>query len=267
MNRVLIDQSKCIGCGMCVKDCPQGCLSIEDGRVSFIPDGCMACCHCICICPQGALSLEGEQPGDYMDYVSEEYDIDPDRLQKFMSMRRSIRSFTDEPVTMDEIESLIDAARYAPSAVNANRVRYSVIVNDMDRLKDLVWKGYKKFVDRLEAQNPAKAKRGKWRIAGHEEDEKNDRLLFGARAAIIVSAPRATDASIAATYMELKAHAMGLGVLISEYTIVSLEEMDESAEWLGVDEEFKPVMCLLIGHPRVKYRRIPTRVEADVVMI
>ena len=33
MNKILIDGEKCIGCGLCVKDCPNACLTLKDGKV------------------------------------------------------------------------------------------------------------------------------------------------------------------------------------------------------------------------------------------
>ena len=266
MNQIVINLDQCIGCGKCVLDCPQGCLSFKDRHPEFNPNGCMACCHCICVCPAGAMTLEGENPDAYLEYVKEEYDVAPDRLQRFMSMRRSVRSFTDEPITKEEIASLAEAARYAPSAVNANKVRYSIIIDEMDTLHEKVWQGYRKYVQKLNELDASRAQRGKRRIADHERNAKDDKILFGSKAAIIVSAPRVTDATIAATYMELKAHAMGLGVLISEYTVVSLMEVEGAREWLEIPDGYQPAICLLLGHPKVKYLRIPTRVDPDIIL-
>ena len=33
---VLIDREKCIGCGLCVKDCPNACLTMNEGRACVV---------------------------------------------------------------------------------------------------------------------------------------------------------------------------------------------------------------------------------------
>ncbi len=50
--------------------------------------------------------------------------------------RRSIRSFTDEPVTDEELMALLAAAMAAPSAGNAQPWRF-VVVRDRDRMREV----------------------------------------------------------------------------------------------------------------------------------
>ena len=50
--------------------------------------------------------------------------------------RRSVRKFTDAPVTKELIEEIIDVAKYAPSWKNTQSVRY-VAVTDKE-LKDKI---------------------------------------------------------------------------------------------------------------------------------
>ncbi|BCS88199.1 nitroreductase family protein [Pseudodesulfovibrio sediminis] len=51
--------------------------------------------------------------------------------------RRSIRKFTDEPVTRDEIHTILDAGRWAPSGLNNQPWRFMVITRDTLRHADL----------------------------------------------------------------------------------------------------------------------------------
>lgn len=41
----------CQHCGVCVDNCPEGALSIADGRVSYDPGKCVQCDTCIHVCP------------------------------------------------------------------------------------------------------------------------------------------------------------------------------------------------------------------------
>ena len=46
----------CTGCGLCVKDCPTGTLSLKDGKPQVRAEkaaGCIDCRHCVAVCPAG----------------------------------------------------------------------------------------------------------------------------------------------------------------------------------------------------------------------
>ena len=50
---VSIDPARCIGCGLCVSDCPTATIRME-GKLAVVTGyGCIHCGHCQAICPQG----------------------------------------------------------------------------------------------------------------------------------------------------------------------------------------------------------------------
>lgn len=50
----------CVGCGLCVKNCPMGNLSIKNGK-AISQNRCTMCYRCISSCPKQALTLLGKE--------------------------------------------------------------------------------------------------------------------------------------------------------------------------------------------------------------
>ena len=53
---VSINTDECIGCNICVGECPQNALSVDD-VCQVDEDSCIDCGICVDSCPQNALSL------------------------------------------------------------------------------------------------------------------------------------------------------------------------------------------------------------------
>ncbi|MBQ8464627.1 MAG: 4Fe-4S binding protein [Alphaproteobacteria bacterium] len=55
----VVDEEKCVQCGLCVRECPRKIISKEDGSYPFIPfDECIGCGACASVCPVKAISVE-----------------------------------------------------------------------------------------------------------------------------------------------------------------------------------------------------------------
>lgn len=72
MTGLIIDRKKCMGCGMCIKGCAAGALSIIDGKAMF-GESCVLCGVCVQNCPVGAISIE--KIGDASSNIEEYHDI------------------------------------------------------------------------------------------------------------------------------------------------------------------------------------------------
>ena len=58
-DKVKVDTSKCIGCGVCVAVCPYGVFEIKDGKSVVVhPEKCTLCGKCVEACPMKAISLK-----------------------------------------------------------------------------------------------------------------------------------------------------------------------------------------------------------------
>jgi len=51
------DDTKCIGCGKCVKRCSLGARHMDNGAKRYDPSRCLGCGLCVTTCPTGALRL------------------------------------------------------------------------------------------------------------------------------------------------------------------------------------------------------------------
>jgi nitroreductase len=149
-------------------------------------------------------------------------------LELFKS-RRSIRKFTDKVPEKEKLDAMLRAALMAPSSRGRRPWEFVVVT---DRAK-------------LEAMSRCR--------------EHGGEFLAGAPAAVVVTADaQATDmwvedASIAAVFLQLAAHAQGLGscwvqVRGREYAPGASSE-DYIRELLGIPEPYAVECVVGVGHP------------------
>lgn len=162
---ISVDEEKCTGCGLCVRQCPCQTITLENKKAKFkgLPyygDICIACHNCEAICPAGALSFpyfyrvdEGrwaydftypENPGDGLPNPLKldkpkrlaEIEAELTGVEKVIYSRRSTRVYKDKPVPKELIHRVLEAGRFAPSAGNCQGWKF-VVVTDKALLKDL----------------------------------------------------------------------------------------------------------------------------------
>ena len=63
--------------------------------------------------------------------------IATNQLVELIRMRRSIRHMTGERIPDDDLELILDAARYAPSPENMQRWRYVIIREDKEMKRSI----------------------------------------------------------------------------------------------------------------------------------
>ena len=66
----VVDRNKCIGCGICVQNCPVGAISLVDGKAEIDRGRCVECGTCARVCPRGAITAITSDTFDLKDKES-----------------------------------------------------------------------------------------------------------------------------------------------------------------------------------------------------
>lgn len=269
---MMVDTKKCIGCGLCVKDCFPKDIQIVDGKAKINNEKCFKCGHCIAVCPKGAISTDEYDMKDVKEYNKQEFSIDADNLMNFIKFRRTIRQFEDKKVEKDKISKIIEAGRFTQTGSNMQDVSYTVVQEGLPELKNLTLKTLKELGENMLANlTPETAVYKRYAelwiemYKEHlENPEKNDKLFFNAPAVIVVTANSDVNGALASSNMELMTDAVGLGTFFSGFFVRASQVNKEILDFIGVKEGKKVVTCMVIGYPKVKYLRTVPRKDADI---
>ena len=108
-----VNQDLCVGCGICVDDCPVGAITLKENQKAVIDeDGCIRCGRCHDVCPEEAVRHDGERIPEEVAANTEKtrnllkHYNDPGEQRQFIE--RMIRYFNKEQkVAKLTIEKLI----------------------------------------------------------------------------------------------------------------------------------------------------------------
>lgn len=251
-HTIQIDPRRCIGCGLCRKDCPAGNLRIEDDKAVVIAQDCILCGHCVAICPKAAVSVTGfDEPPEEIGGSTL---LDPQTLLEAIKTRRSIRQFTSREVPPEVLAQIIEAGRLTPTGGNAQDVSFVVLTDGMDRAEALAVRLFRRLLPLMKLVNPM-ARRTT--IDGHFFFKK-------APAAIAVVAPSQVNGALAAANMALMAEACGLGVLYSGFFAMAANRCRPLRKLLGLGRRERVVTTLVLGYSAVTYHRTAQKEPASV---
>ncbi len=155
--------------------------------------------------------------------------------------RASIRAFTDEPLSEEMIQALIDAALGAPNGGNAQRWHF-VFCTDKAKLQHLE-----------DTQVAAIKAAGNPKMIALQES-RNWKILFNAPLVVwitTVGGASAVDAGIAGESMTLAAQSMGLGSCFigGASAVFRGADAQQWKEYFSIPEGYEVHCGLAIGHP------------------
>ena len=148
------------------------------------------------------------------------------RIDKLFLERKSVRSFSTQPVSKEIIIELLESARIAPSAVNYQPWRFFVC--SADEIKQRIVESYpRKWFESAPLYIVACTDKSQsWKRPSDNKDHGN------------------IDVAIAITHLMLKATELGLGTCwVCNFDVNILKEA------LNLDNVLEPVAIIPIGYP------------------
>lgn len=290
---VIIDQTKCIKCLECTRTCPTSTLYEKNGIVRVTKDAfirCVRCAHCLGVCPEDAITVSIYSDESEKIPISD-YNIDPENLMNFMRSRRSIRIFKPDPIEKSDLERLINAARFAPSAHNDQSSEFTVITGErVKELRNVIIEEVSKMLrlipeneeDRVKVIEKMVPKNMVTTIISMIEpmkeiftDIKNggrDRLFWGAPALIIITANKKfkvntmviENASLTAAYLMLMAEAMNLGTCSLGLLMFAIYNSRKVAKLAGIPKENKARYALAVGKKDTNFKYLVPRKKLKI---
>jgi len=164
--------------------------------------------------------------------------------------RRSARNFKNEQIKDDELQAVLDAGSYAPSA-NQQAWHFTVIQN-------------KELLDWLnrEAKEGAKQYEPLQKMANNESFN----IFYGAPTVILVSGEEKamvieSDCAAATQNMLLAAESIGLGSCWVNFVILAFTrpKANEYLKELGVPDGYKPYASVALGYKMIETISAPPR--------
>ncbi len=282
-----VDETRCERCRLCAAICPGRVFSWVDETIAVNqPARCIGCGHCVAICPTGAFDHRALAREKFLE-ADGDRGIDRQQLSQWFLRRRSCRLFTDELLSKQTLEQLIDQARYAPTPTNSRNVRF-LVLNDKEAIGQLA-RWTTAYYLRLERRlaNPlirlaismtvgfktVRAYRYHFpMIAEVFRDTQNgeDRLFYGAPAVIIACASGMPHIAVAscnqsAMQLMLAAEAAELGTCFNGYALTALFRRKNIRKKIGIPQGYTPGAVLAVGRPKALFKCIPPRNRCRVI--
>ncbi len=257
MPQIIIDEEKCKKDGICVAECPFKLLTQQNDGIPAMRDAgakiCIECGHCVAVCPHRALSLTTLGPDDCLPVPNGPVPS-ISKTAQMLKGRRSIRSYTTDPVSRDYMKQILDVCRWAPTAKNVQPVQW-LIIEKRDEV-------------RLIAENVVGWLRGNGNYPGIVaawDDSGADMVLRDAPHLAVAYAHKDSikpdvDCTIAMTYFDLAANSLGVGTCWAGMLMSAAANGHQPLlDALDLPADHKLFGAMMFGYPKYNYFRVPPR--------
>ena len=260
---IAIDSSKCIGCSKCTKVCPLKVIEMNDqGKAEAVrPNFCVRCAHCMSVCSNNAISTGFTEsiPGRSTENINVPT---TEQVENFMLTRRSIRAYLKKDVDREKIERILRIAVHAPTARNAQNVKFQVIgLDKVEELETIAHNYYRgQITDNI----------------GVITREAGFKVLLGAPVTIALYAEKSDKGNanealwnclIATQNLLLAAHGMGLGGCYNGLLLHAYRNDFELQKFFNIAEDMEMYMFVELGYPdpMIKYLKIIDRQKPNIL--
>lgn len=155
------------------------------------------------------------------------------QVLEVMKKRSSTRAYTDEALTEAELDAVLEAGLQAPTGMNRQEIRFSVVRGD----------------------NPVLAELDEEKRRLRKQEKQQHNFYYEAPVLIFLSAEdnfkwSKVDAGIAVQNMALAAESMGLGTLIigCVYDALNGDKKEYFSRELQIPEGYSFEIALAVGH-------------------
>ena len=212
--------------------------------------------------------------------MAETYNL-VDATMKVIQDRRSIRQYTAEPVSDQDLDMILEAGRQAPSGENAQPWRF-IIVKDAETRKRLGTLAGGGSGRRFTAEFVTKKMQERFSSLQDEAKKRAafEKLTSGRVSAFLADAPvnivvcgkkdvwdMPYDTSAAIENMLLMVTALGLGACWVIAPCIDIRDEERVKALLGMPEGFKAVSIISVGHPARSHRPRPRIPIEDLVFL
>ncbi|NLL36016.1 MAG: 4Fe-4S binding protein [Fretibacterium sp.] len=276
MSFYTVDSQSCIRCGLCSQVCTTRIIKADSNGLPFIPEerttSCIRCGQCVVFCPEACNSL-AFQDGP-LPLIDASLFPSPQSAETLLRSRRSIRNFKAQPAPRELLERALETARYAPTAQNLQSIRW-LVLESSEKVAELERQVIESFKELSEnpplGVSPKQAATLKGIVKVFEAGIP---IIFrGAPHLAIAIAPTGgnfttEDGVVALTYLELAAHALGLGCCWAGFFTLACRASRTLCNALGLKESEQVVGAQMLGYPLYGLsKRLPPRKEIEVTWL
>lgn len=275
MRTIRIDNNLCKRCGKCAIVCPSNIFCKTESGMAITENTmrCIECGHCVDVCTGNAI-LHESFPPERIQEVNRELLPSPESLMELMQSRRSNRTLTDQPITEQELQMILEAARCAPTAENSRKVKLYTISQqeDLQKVEDKVlgfFTGLAKLLCQPAIKFCLKPFLGDLYARVPELMEMDEKAKMGerpctcnAKILLVLTAPKNydfgfQDCNLAYQNASLMAEALGISQIYMGFVWTALKMMGtrRAAKLLNIPSNEKVYAMMAIGKPAFYYTR------------
>jgi nitroreductase len=227
------------------------------------------------ICSQQAIT-NSNFPKERIKSVNKKNMPSIDQILELLRTRRSTRVFKNHPVEKEEMDRIINAARFAPSTNNIQSTKF-IVVQNKDVLKE---------ISALTAQYLTKTVRffrnpilnNLYRIISQKKTvslinripeyeavikkyhKGEDIITHNAPALLFFHSQKNigfsdVNASLAIQNAMLATHGLGLGSFYAGYVVAATKQQNDIPRLLRINLDHEIHGCIAIGYPKLKYEQ------------